>query len=84
MTLPDDFIEVLLRSKEGQTLIVGVKAEILRLDSIGEMKINFEDRDAIAIETLGRKRAKEILQGILQPFMDFREKRDPTEDTEVY
>lgn len=83
MNLPDDFIKVLLRSKEGQALIKGVQKEIDRLDSISDMK-EIQDPQALAVETLGRKRAREVLKEILKPFFDLREGAEGAEEKEIY
>lgn len=84
MNLPDDFVKHLRRSKEGQALIKGIREEMLKLDLISNMKTNFADDRAIAIETLGRKRAKEVLQEILKPFVEFREGAEGAEEKEIY
>lgn len=84
MILTHDSVKRLLKSKEGTELIKGVRAEIARLDSIAEIKVNLVSEKEIAVEVLGRKRASEILVEILKPFVEFSEKPQGDVDKELY
>lgn len=84
MNIPPELLTSLVRSKEGQFYLNEVKKEIMRLDSVAAMKIDFNNPQAIAVETLARRRAIDLLNEILKPFDLYQEKGGEQEGKEEY
>ena len=84
MNIPPELISSLVKSKEGQFFFTEVKREIMRLDSVSAMKTDFNDPQAIAVETLARRRAIDLLKEILKPFDLYQEKGGEVEEKEEY
>lgn len=84
MILSPEAIASLKRSKHGQEFISAVRTELLALELVSGMP-DLKDPMAIAAETLGRKRAIEILKSMLEPFLITpEEKQEEDEEKEVY
>lgn len=84
MNIPPELISSLVKSKEGQFFFNEVKMELMRLDSVSAMKTDFGNPQAVAVETLARKRAIELLKEILKPFDLYQEKGGEPEGKEEY
>lgn len=84
MNIPPELISSLVKSKEGQYFFNEVKMELMRLDSISAMKTDLSNPQAIAVETLARRRAIDLLKDILKPFDLYQEKGGEVEGKEEY
>lgn len=83
MILSPEAIASLRRSKHGQEFISAVRGELLRLELVSGMP-DFTDPMAVAAETIGRKRAIEMLKSMLEPFLLSPEEKTEEEEKEVY
>lgn len=84
MILSPEATASLKRSKHGQEFVNAVRRELLELELVSGMP-NLTDPMEIAAETLGRKRAIELLKSMLEPFLlTPEEKSDAEEEKEVY
>lgn len=61
-----DAIEILKERPEWQELAAHVEQAVATLDRVSDIKLH--DKDALAVETLARIRAIEVLKAVLEPF----------------
>lgn len=83
MILSHEVVASLKRSKHGQEFVNGVRGELLKLELVSGMPDLTAPMD-VAVETLGRRRAIEILKGILEPFYEPAEEKKEEDEKEVY
>jgi len=83
MILSPDTVRILLKSKHGQEFVNGIRGELIKLDLISQMP-KLKEPMEIAVETLARARAGEVLRAMLEPLVTPEEERPGDEDKEVY
>ena len=83
MILSPEAVASLKRSKHGQEFVSNVRGELLKLELVSGMP-DLTDPMEIAAETLGRKRAIELLKSVLEPFYEPPQDKKEEEPKEVY
>lgn len=79
MNLGDDFIKKLKKNTDFQLFLEYITEIYNDLDSIKDFDLSLED-DKLGQGLRARKVARHALYKILLPFIDFREKKEPTKE----